>query len=93
MIRHTVLMRFTDAEDAPEAKARLDGLVGAVPALLSLQVDLDVLRTDASYDLALVSTHADLAGLKAYAEHPAHQAVLDWLRPRLAARAAVDAEV
>ena len=93
MIRHTVLMRFTDPADAQGAKQRLDGLLGAVPALLSLQVDLDVVRTEASYDLALVSTHEDLAGLKAYAEHPAHLDVLAWLRPRLAARAVVDAEV
>ena len=93
MIRHTVLMRFTDPDDAAEARTRLEGLVGAVPALLTLQVDLDVLRTESSYDLALVSTHDDLAGLRAYADHPAHLEVLGWLRPRLAARAAVDAEV
>ena len=93
MIRHTVLMRFTDPADAAEAKERLDGLLGAVPALLSLQVDLDVVRTEASYDLALASTHEDLDGLKAYAEHPAHLEVLGWLRPRLAARAVVDAEL
>lgn len=92
MIRHTVLMRFTDPADAPEAKERLDGLLGVVPTLLTLHVDVDVLRTEASYDLALVSTHDDLAGLKAYAEDPAHLEVLSWIRPRLAARAVVDGE-
>ena len=92
MIRHTVLLRFTDAGDATEAKTLLDGLLGAVPELLSMQVDLDVLRTEASWDLALVSTHADLEGLKAYQVHPAHVAFLEWMRPRLAQRACVDAE-
>lgn len=93
MIRHVVLMRFTDPADAGEVKARLDALVGVVPELLSLQVDLDVLRSDASWDLALVSTHADLEGLKAYQSHPAHVAFLEWMRPRLSDRASVDAEV
>ena len=92
MIRHTVLMRFTDPADAAEAKERLDGLLGVVPALLSLQVDVDVMRTEASYDLALVSTHEDRTGLKAYAEDAAHLEVLGWLRPRLAGRAVVDGE-
>jgi hypothetical protein len=92
VIRHVVLMRFTDPADAAEAKARLEGLVGVVPDLLSLQVDLDVLRSEASWDLALVSTHADLEGLKAYQVHPAHAAFLEWMRPRLAERASVDAE-
>ena len=93
VIRHVVLMRFADPRDASEAKARLDGLVGVVPELLSLQVDLDVLRSEASWDLALVSTHDDLDGLRAYQGHPAHAAFGEWLRPRLSARASVDAEV
>jgi hypothetical protein len=85
-------MRFTDPADARATKARLEALVGVVPELLSLQVDLDVLRSEASWDLALVSTHADLDGLSAYQAHPAHAAFLEWLRPRLSARASVDAE-
>jgi hypothetical protein len=92
VIRHTVLMRFTDPQDAPEAARLLEGLLTAVPDLLSLQVDLDVLRTEASFDLALVTTHEDLEGLAAYQQHPAHVEVLGWLRPRLAGRAVVDAE-
>jgi len=92
VIRHVVLMRFTDPAQAPEAKARLEALLGVVPELLSLQVDLDVLRTDASWDLALVSTHDDLDGLKAYQVHPEHAAFIQWLRPLLKDRASVDAE-
>lgn len=93
MIRHVVLMRFEDAVHAPEAKVRLDGLVGVVPQLLSLQVDLDVLGSEASWHLALVSTHEDLEGLQGYQQHPAHVEVITWLRPLLSHRAVVDAEV
>ena len=93
MIRHVVLLRFADPADAPEAKQRLEALTGRIPALHALEAGIDVLRTEASYDLALVTTHDDLAGLDAYQVHPEHQEFLAWVRPRLAARAVVDAEV
>jgi len=92
VIRHVVLMRFADPADAPEAKTRLEALPDSVDALRSLEVGLDVLRTEASFDLALVSTHDDLDGLRDYQEHPAHVQFLAWVRPRLTARAVVDLE-
>ena len=92
MVRHVVLMRFTDPGDAPEAQRRLAALDGVVPELLALETGLDVLRTEASYDLFLATTHDSLDGLQRYAEHPAHQDFLQWARPRLAARAVVDSE-
>lgn len=93
MIRHVVMLRFDDERHAPEAKARLEALAGRIPELLTLQVDLDVLRSDASYDLCLVTTHEDLPGLQAYQAHPAHAEFLAWMRPLLRDRATVDAEV
>lgn len=93
MIRHVVLMRFEDAADAPEAKARLEALPDQISEIASLDVGLDVLRSDVSFDLALVTTHTDLSALSAYQQHPVHQEFLSWVRPRLAARAVVDAEV
>ena len=53
---------------------------------------VDVLRTEASYDVALVATHLDLAGLRTYADDPVHGEFLAWLRPRLAGRVTVDSE-
>lgn len=85
-------MKLADRADGPEAKRRLEELPAAIPALRSLRVDLDTLGLDGSSDLALVTTHDSPDGLRAYAEHPAHQEFLGWLRPRLAGRAAVDYE-
>jgi hypothetical protein len=90
VIRHVVLMRFVDETDAPEAKLRLEALA---PLAVSMEVGLDVLRSEASAHLSLITTHDDLAGLKAYAQHPDHEQFLAWVRPRLAARTVVDAEV
>ena len=93
MIRHVVLLKLTDPSLASEAKQRLEALQGQVPSLRSLDVTLDVLRSESSSDLCLVTTHDDLDGLRSYADHPAHQEFLAWLRPVLASRAVVDAEV
>ena len=92
MITHTVLMKFTDAADAPEAKAKLESLVGEVPQIKDLVVGLDVVRSEASFDLCLTTTHADLDELRGYQQHEAHLEVAGWLKQRLAARAVVDAQ-
>lgn len=92
MIRHVVLMKLTEPSDAPEAKTRLEALRGQIPALRSLDVTLDVLRTDASYDLCLITTHDSLAALEDYQVHPVHQEFRAWVGPRLAGRAVVDSE-
>lgn len=92
MIRHVVLLKLTDSSLAPEAVSRLEALRGVVPSLRSLEAGVDVLRSQASYDVSVVTTHDDLEGLKAYAEHPAHQDFLAWVGPHLAGRAVVDSE-
>ncbi len=92
MITHTVLMKFEDAANAPQAKQRLEALTDQIPPIKSLAVGLDVARTEVSYDLVLTTTHDDLDGLVAYQSHPVHQEFGAWLRPLLTARAVVDAE-
>lgn len=92
MIRHVVLMKLTDPADAPEAKARLEALPAEIPQIRSLEVGLDVLRTDASYDLWLITTHDSAETLGEYQTHPAHDDFRAWVGPRLAGRAVVDSE-
>ncbi|GAA3203440.1 Dabb family protein [Actinocorallia longicatena] len=90
MLTHVVLMKFTDAADAPQARELLTALPGRVPEIQRLTVGLDVVHGDASYDLCMITEHDSLDGLRAYQGHPAHLEVAGWLRPRLAARASVD---
>lgn len=89
-VTHFVLMRFTDDADAAEAKQRLETLATDVPSVRSLDVRLDTLGSPTGHQLALVTTHDDADAYRAYQAHPAHIAVLDWLRPRLSDRAVVD---
>lgn len=90
MLTHVVLMKFTDAKHAPEAKERLEALGPVVEEIRGVTVGLDAVRGEASYDLALITQHESLEELKAYQAHPAHLEVAAWLRPLLAARATVD---
>lgn len=92
MIRHHVLLKLTDPDDAAETVERLRALAGRCAGLLSMDAGADVLRTEASYDVALVTTHEDLDGLKAYADDPVHGEFLAWVRPRLSGRVVVDSE-
>jgi hypothetical protein len=92
VITHVVMMKMHDPADRVEAATRLRGMEGHIPDLLSIEVLIDTLGRSGAYDLVLRSTHTDEHGLVAYLEHPVHQEVLGWLRPRLADRAVVDAE-
>ncbi|MCU0278639.1 MAG: Dabb family protein [Candidatus Nanopelagicales bacterium] len=91
MITHVVMMKLHNPADRLEAATRLRDMEGRIPELLTVEVLIDDLGRPGAYDLVLRSTHADEAGLSAYIDHPVHQDLLVWLRPRLADRAVVDA--
>jgi hypothetical protein len=90
MLTHVVLMKFADPADAAKSKQLLEDLIGRVESIRTLEVRLDELRTDVSWDLFLITTHDDADGLKAYQTDPVHLELAGWLKPRLAARAVVD---
>ncbi len=90
MLTHVVLFTLSDPSDTAEAIERLRALDGQIPELLSLRVGTDTTDNPAASHIALISEHADAAGLRGYQEHPVHQELLAWLRPRLAGRAVVD---
>lgn len=90
MINHVVVMKFSNPDDAAEAKRRLEGLTGTIDAIDSLSVVLDNLGSPTGHHLMLTTTHRDEDGLRDYQQHPAHVEVATWLRERLADRAVVD---
>lgn len=92
MITHIVLMKFIDASNRDEAKTKLEALPAQIPQISSITVGLDLVGSDASSDLALITTHADLETLKGYQSHPVHVEFAGWLKPLLASRTVVDFE-
>jgi hypothetical protein len=90
MLTHVVCFRFADLETAGAARDRLLSMRGAIPALLELEAGVDTTRSPRSFDLALITRHADRAGLEAYGQDPLHLEVLEWLKPRVVQAVAVD---
>lgn len=94
MITHVVLFRLKDrsAENIERTRAVLAGLEGEVPSLRSLEVGVDVLKKERSYDIALTATFDDLDGLEAYQVHPAHLKVVEFIAAVRDSVVAVDYE-
>lgn len=78
MITHVVCFKLKDrsAESVQKAKELLLSMQGKIPQLLHLEVGADVLRSERSYDLALISKFAAMADLDAYQVHPYHKDVV-----------------
>lgn len=97
MFKHIILWQLKD-ELTPElkenikkeAKEALEGLVGQVPGLLSVQVHINGIDTS-NADMMLDCTLQDEESLRAYAVHPAHVAVADSkVRPFTKSRTCLD---
>ena len=95
MIKHIVFFKLKDK--SPESVAKtvevLRGMEGKIPQLLSIEVGSDVVRSERSFDLALVTEVASLADLKAYQDHPAHQEVIVHINEVKELSVAVDYEM
>ena len=83
MVKHVILWNLKDEyseEEKGEIKAGikegLEGLMGKIPGLLHIRVNIRPL-TSSNCDLMLDSSFEDEASLKGYAVHPAHVAVAD----------------
>ena len=78
--------------DAEEGARRLRAMKGRIPSLNDVEAGVDVTRSGRSYELALITRHADPEGLSAYQVHPVHQEVLEFLRAQSSGSVAVDFE-
>ncbi len=95
MIKHIVMWKVkadVPAEDKVEMKRQLEALKGVVPTLIDIEVGIDVLGSDQSKDVVLYSEFASMDDLQAYNTHPEHLNVVDFVKPRVCERHAVDYE-
>lgn len=94
MLTHIVLFKLKD--NSPEQvrilRDKLCGLEGKIPELLHIEAGIDVVRSERSYDLALVTKFRSLDDMKAYQVHPAHQEVLQYINTVKESVIAVDYE-
>ena len=95
MIVHVVMMKFRDGiaeEEISEIEAGLEALPDQILEIQSYEFGRDVVRSERSFDFALVSVFANLDTLQHYQEHPAHLKVLKKIRTACADIRAVDYE-
>ena len=100
MVKHIIIWKLKD-EYSPSEKAQimleikegLEGLMGKIPGLTDIKVQIESLASS-NGDLMLDSTFESEEALKAYAIHPAHVEVADTkVRPFTQSRRCLDFEI
>jgi heme-degrading monooxygenase HmoA len=99
MFKHIVLWKFRDeadgrpkAENARLVKERFEELANMLDGLRHLEVGLDVLHTDASADVVLLTEFESRTAYEAYMAHPAHKALSAFIEGVRSERRVIDYE-
>lgn len=93
MIKHVVFMKFkagTTENDILEIEKGLAALPGIIPEIKEYQFGRDIVRSERSYDFALISAFDDLEAMKRYQVHPNHIPVISKVKEVAEAILAVD---
>jgi hypothetical protein len=83
MLRHVVMLKFkTSASESAiaEVEKELGGLPAIIPEIIEFEYGRDILRSERSYDFALVSAFENLEKMKRYQVHPTHQKIIAKLK-------------
>lgn len=94
MITHIVLFKLVEQskENLERTKGVLAGMEGKIPQLKYLEVGIDVIRSERSYDIALVTKFDSLGDLQAYQNHPVHLEVAKYIASVRESAVSVDFE-
>ena len=81
MITHVVLFKLKDrsSHSIEKAKDILLGLKDRIPVLRYIEVGIDVLRSERSYDIALITKFDSIEDLQTYQIHPVHLEVAKYI--------------
>lgn len=94
MITHIVMWRLKDENKEAnklEMKRLLEGLKGKVEALESISVSFNDAQADPkNFEVILNTTFNDFDQLDAYAKHPEHLKVVDFIKSVVTERVAID---
>src|SRR5438105_14147738 len=93
MVRHVALFRWkpeTSEEDVSRLEAALRQLRQKIPCIQAYRFGRDLGVQDGNADFGLVADFSDEDGLRTYADHPDHQAVIaSLIRPITERREAI----
>jgi antibiotic biosynthesis monooxygenase (ABM) superfamily enzyme len=83
MIVHIVMFKFKEENKQAniiQAKQMLENLLGAVPGLRSMDVGVNFAKEDRAMDLSIITSFATKEDLNAYAVHPEHLKVVEFIK-------------
>lgn len=94
MVKHIILWKLKEEFNNDEVKSGikegLEGLLGVIPGLLEIKVQVDKLKTS-NVDVLLYSVFENEEALSLYASHPEHVKVADTkVRPYTESRSCMD---
>jgi hypothetical protein len=94
MITHIVCFKLKDrsADSVQRTRDVLLSMEGRIEQLLHLEVGADVLHTERSYDIVLITKFNSKADLDAYQIHPYHQEIIKHIKSVGDTSVAVDFE-
>lgn len=90
MFVHVVFMKFRESSDIAKAKKKLESLKNSVTSIIDLEVGLDIMQSNRSKDLVLITRFQDEQEYQKYVIDPNHQIVLQWLKSVLIESSTVD---
>ncbi len=93
MIVHIVLFQFKEENKKAnmiQAKQMLENLMGAVPSLRSIDVGMNFSEEERAMDLSIITAFESKEDLEAYAVHPEHLKVVDFIKSVVAYSKVVD---
>ncbi|MDP4097772.1 Dabb family protein [Paenibacillus sp. P96] len=95
MIKHIVFFKLKDR--SPESVAHtasvLRSMNGKIKEVLSLEVGIDMIRSERSFDISLTAVLENLEDLQAYQVHPVHQEIVQHINEVKDVSFAVDYEI
>ena len=100
MIRHVVMWKFKDlaegktkAENMEWVREHLYALMPVISEIKRMEIGFDIMGTDMSMDLMLLTEFDTVQSMKIYAEHPEHLKVSAYVRKVIETRVVLDCEI
>ncbi len=100
MIKHIIMWKlydeaegFSKLENADRIKLVLEELPDKIPEIVKLEVGVNISNSEIAYDIVLYSEFESKDDLQIYREHPAHIALVDFIKNLRSKRHVVDYEV
>lgn len=93
MIKHIVMFKLKNPDEAAEMRDVLNTLDGAIDTIRAWEVGINIGQSSKPYDVVVYSVFDDDAGLQTFRNHPQHLAVKEQIARYIETSGTVDYEI